>query len=544
MKKLLSPQWRWLLLLALAALIFLPRLGSREFWSPDEPRFALIAQETMEGGNPLVPQLYGEVYSNKPPLYLWLVGIFSLLWGRVTEWSARLPSALAAIGAVPVTYLLGRRLLGERAAWIGAGVLLTSPHFYMRSRWASTDMTLSFFFLLSIYFLVRSLNPGTGHGVRTGAGRWFFVACALATLTKGPVGLVLPVGILVLTLVAERRFSDLLRFPWLTGFAVFFLIVTPWYVLYGLQVGGDKFFILTISENIGRYLNAWNDVKPFYWYLIRFPLSFLPWSLFLPGMVVALIRCRREKEAGPLWFLLFWFLLVFLFFSISSGKRTVYLLPIFPAAALLAGWFLDRGFTYLGSRRFAWTFGTSLALGILLLGGGAALAVQAPAMHPPAGLAGMVAGLFLMGAAVPVVYLGWRNRLPSLAASLAAGMLFTEAVFSLWMLPRLNGYQNVRGFSARIAATVPPAGKFATTRKKRDAFSFYTGLRGEEIKDDADLARLLNSPEPVYCLLKESEWKKSSRAGNLPGTVILREPVSRYTYVLVANEVNHARPAD
>ena len=544
MKKLLSPQWRWLLLLALAALIFLPRLGSREFWSPDEPRFALIAQETLEGGNLLVPRFHGEVYSNKPPLYLWLVGIFSLPWGRVTEWSARLPSALGAICAVQVTYLLGRRLLGERAAWIGAGVLLTCGHFYMRGRWASTDMTLSFFFLLSIYFLARAVNPGTGHGLRTGAGRWFFVACALATLTKGPVGLVLPVGILVLTLAAERRFPDLLRFPWVTGFAVYFLIVAPWYVLYGLQVGGDKFFILTISENISRYLNAWNDVKPFYWYLARFPLSFLPWSLFLPGLVVALIRRRRGEEAAPLRFLLIWFLLVFLFFSISSGKRTVYLLPIFPAVALLTGWFLDRGFTYLGSRRFAWTFGTSLALGIFLLGGGAAIAVQAPVVHPPAGFAGLVAGLFLMGTAVPVVYLGWRNRLPSLAGSLAVGLLITEAVFSLWLFPRLNGYQNVRDFSTRIAAAVPPSGKFAITGKKRDAFSFYTGLRGEEIKDDKDLARLLHSPEPVYCLLKESDWKRSSRAGNLPGTVLLREPVSRYTYVLIANEVDHARPAD
>lgn len=527
----------WVILFALSCLLFLVRLGSREFMPPDESRFALVAQEMLGNHDFIVPHLQGEAYSNKPPFYLWLVALFSFPLGGVTEWSARLPSSLAATGSVVLTFFMGRRLLGERAGFLGAFILMTSGHFMVRGRWASTDMTLSFFFLVSLFLLYLAIHPRSGRTVDPAAGRWFFVAAAFATLTKGPVGLVLPIGILLLALAVDRRWVVLWRFPWFSGTAVYLLLVVPWYLLYGLQAGGEKLGIVVLTENVIRYFHAWNNVQPFYYYLLRFPLSFLPWSLFLPAAAVALVRRWRSDKESALRFLAVWFAVVFLFFSISSGKRTVYLLPLFPAAAMLIGWFLDRGVEALGGARSAWARGSALALALFLFIAAVTIPVVAlkhfqSVLIPAAGI-----GLVFAASACLAVWAGWRGKISFLAASAGSAMILAGSIIIFGLVPEFNRYQNVRELSARILKLVPPGSHFAVTRKKREAFFFYTGLPGEQISKDGDLVRILNSPEPAYCLLLEPDWERAREQHALTATVLLREPVSHHTYVLVSNEV-------
>lgn len=537
----------WVALCVLCGLLFFLRLGSYEFLSPDEPRFALISHQMIQDGRIIVPHLQGKVYSNKPPLYLWLVFLFSLPAGQVTEWSARLPSALAATGCVLLTFHLGRRFLGTGPGWAGALILMTSGHFLMRSRWASTDMTLAFFFTLSMVFLLHALHGGSPGAVQRGAGRWFFVAMALATLTKGPVGLALPLGILVLHLVAERRARDLLQVPWFTGLGTYLLLVCPWYILYGLQAGGERFSTLVIRENLTRYLHAWNNVQPFYFYLSRFPLSFLPWSAFLPPVFLSLLpavlvsRCRLPRENGAGLRLLFlWFLSLFLFFSISSGKRTVYLLPLFPAAALLTGWFFTHGWRKQGRGLLLWARGGALALALLFLAGGLAGPGLAARSYEKAWQPALGVGLVLALSSLPLAYTGWRLRMKGILGSAAAAIVLAAVLADLQVLPLLDGYQNVGTFSRQIRARVPPGARFATARKKRDALLFYTGLSGPEIENDADLSRFLASPGPAYCVLPEPDWVRPAGQGKVSGSILLRAPVSHYNYVLVSNEVNHA----
>lgn len=527
----------WAILLALSCLLFLVRLGNRQFMPPDEPRFALIAQEMLRNHEFIVPHLDGEAYSNKPPLYLWLVALFSFPIGRVTEWSARLPSALAATGSVVLTFFMGRRLFGERAGLLGALILMTSGHFMVRGRWASTDMTLSFFCMVSLFLLYLAIHPRSGPSIDPAAGRWFFAAAAFATLTKGPVGLVLPIGILLLALAVDRRWVDLRRFPWFSGTAIYLLLVVPWYLLYGLQAGGEKLGIVVLTENVIRYFHAWNNVQPFYYYLLRFPLSFLPWSLFLPAAAVALVRRWRSGKKSSLTFLVIWFAVVFLFFSISSGKRTVYLLPLFPAAAMLVGWFLDRGVESLGGARSAWARGSALALALFLFLTAATIPVVAlkqfgSVLIPAAGI-----GLVFAISACLAVWAGWKGKISFLAASTGTAMILAGAIIIFGLVPEFNRYQNVRELSARIVKLVPPGSHFAVARKKREAFFFYTGLAGEPISKDVDLVRILNSPEPAYCLLLEPDWDRAREQHDITAAVLLREPVSHHTYVLVSNEV-------
>lgn len=527
---------RFLLVLTLlACAAFLPRLGTRELWPPDEPRFALIAHEMLRDGSFIVPHLQGEVYSEKPPLQVWLIALASLPFGEVTEWSARIPSALAAIATVVLTGWFARRYFGSGAGYAAALILLTSGHFFMRARWSCTDTLLTFFFLAAVVLAFLWTE-----GVKW-AGWVFFLACALATLTKGPVGLVLPAGILVAHLVLEKRWRQIFRFPWLTGMAAFLVIVVPWYILYSMSVSAGEVGRLVLTQNISRFFSAWNNVQPFYYYLHRFPVSFLPWSIFFPVAAVAFLRARREPELAPLRYVVLWLSLVFVFFSISSGKRTVYLLPIFPAAAMVLGWFFTRGLARVGGARSRAVLASSFVFCAVLVAAAIAAPVVIVGFHREALPAALMASLLLAVGALGFAGLWWKGRLGDAFRWGGGALIVTGIVAVCWIAPLFDGFQNVRNLAPRVAALVPPGAKFATIKQKREAFLFYSRLTGEEILTDDDLRRILRGPAPAYCLVGEADWSRVGGAGDVPGSVLLRGPVSRNTFVLVWNEVSHDR---
>ncbi|MEK6614337.1 MAG: glycosyltransferase family 39 protein, partial [Candidatus Binatota bacterium] len=146
-----------LFLSLLAALLFFPALGMRGFWAPVEPRYAEIARIMFAKGQWIIPTVNGDLYTDKPILYFWLVLLGSKLAGSVNEWTVRLPSALSALGLVLTTYALGRDLFNARIGFMAAIVLATSARVLWEARWVHTDMTFTFFFALSLYFFSRAM---------------------------------------------------------------------------------------------------------------------------------------------------------------------------------------------------------------------------------------------------------------------------------------------------------------------------------------------------------------------------------------------------
>ncbi|HEX5042260.1 MAG TPA: glycosyltransferase family 39 protein [Candidatus Polarisedimenticolaceae bacterium] len=525
-----------LFLVLLATVLFLPRLGVRDLWSPDEPRFALIAEDMVRGGSWVAPQYLGYTYAEKPPLQLWAVALASLPAGRVDEASARLPSALAAIGSVLLTFVLGKRLLGPGAGLAGALVLLTSGHFAGRARWSCTDTLLVFFFVGSMVCARLWMDAP---GRRWPAGLGFFACCGLATLTKGPVGLVLPAAILLAGLLLEGRWRELWRFPWVPGGVLYVALVAPWYVAYALEAGEGKLSTVLLRENVTRFLHAWNNVQPWYFYFGRFPLSFLPWAVFLPATVWALVRLARPEEKRALRWIALWFLVVFVFFSASSGKRTVYLLPLFPAVSLLVGWALWTALPRAGGAgaRALRLSATPLlvlfalaAIAIPFLVGRTHASVRGPAW--------LVTVLLLLGAALlvgPLVRAEPRTFFARTVAVLVALLLLAEHV----LLPRIDAYQNVRTAAARLAALVPPGARFGAAEPKREALFFYSGRRGAPIQSGEELARFLAANGPAYCVLPATYWDRWGVAQAVPHAVRALPPISDQHFLLVTNA---ARP--
>src|SRR2546425_1186959 len=325
--------WRRLaLLLALGFVLFFWRLGSHDLWPPDEPRFALVAKEMWARGDYSVLSLNNHLYTDKPPLFFWAINGFGRLLGGIDEWAARLPSAVSAVLALLLIERLGAWLYDRRTGLLAALVFATSLQILERGRWASIDMTLNLFVLSAVVLLWRGRAEQGGGRTRI-AFAW--VMMALATLAKGPVGLILPILAVLPSAFIERDFRSARRMFSPIGTALFLLISLSWFGLFAWRLGLRYALWVLMHQNVERYVGAWNATHPVWYYLWRFPLGFFPWIVFLPwGIAQALSREDRERRSAAL-LLVTWIASILLFFSFSTGKRGVYIIPLYPAAAIL-----------------------------------------------------------------------------------------------------------------------------------------------------------------------------------------------------------------
>ncbi|HEX9444175.1 MAG TPA: glycosyltransferase family 39 protein [Candidatus Binatia bacterium] len=306
-------------------------LGAPALMEPDEGRNAEVAREVLALGDWVTPHYDFIPYLDKPIAFFWLVAGAYRLFG-VSELSARLPAALAALGSVLLAYHLARTSMGPRAGpWSGL-VLLTSPAVMAFSRATIFDMPLAFFITLALWSFRR------GEAARGTRKRLFFllmwVAMAAATLMKGPIGIVIPGMVIAFYLLVTRRWSMLGAMEPALGPAIFLVIAAPWYLWAEARNPGYlKYFLF--EENFLRYLTPhFNRGQPWHYYALVLAVGFFPWSalIYLPFKGIA----AAAKDDGRL-FLLLWAALPVLFFSFSLAKQPGYILPVFPPLAILTG---------------------------------------------------------------------------------------------------------------------------------------------------------------------------------------------------------------
>jgi 4-amino-4-deoxy-L-arabinose transferase-like glycosyltransferase len=460
-------------LLAAAAVLLLAGLDAVDLWAPDEPRYAQVAEELRSGEHGpaglVLLHLNGEPYTQKPPLWFWLAAGFGAPFGRVTELAARLPSALAGVALVALTAVLGARLLGAGAGLLGAALLLTTFEFAHLARRAQLDPLLA---LLETAALAAYVRLDRGLGRRTANLAALHAALGLAVLTKGPVGLLVPVLVMALHLAWERRLREIVRVlpPWalvlslgpgLAWLAAALALAPPG--TFGEAVGANVF---------GRFFAGTSHERPFYYYLYQFPVDALPWTALWPAVALAARRrvfvadpARRDPERARAWrFLLAWLGASLLFFSLSAGKRGLYLLPAFPAAALLCA---DACRSLLeGRTRPPRAFAVAAALGGALLAAlGAAcltspwLPVPLPQGFPPLRLAAFGAAALGIAAAARVAWaLQTRHRAPPAArlGIVVAAALGVELAVFLLVYPGMDAGKSARPVALAAADLTDP----------------------------------------------------------------------------------------
>lgn len=351
------------LLLALVAALLLLRLGEIPLLGPDEPRYARVAVEMHRSGDFVTPRLQGQPWLEKPALYYWLASALYAIFGE-NELAARLPSVLAAVFFVFTTALVGARLYGAAAGLHAGFVLGTSLLTFVYGRAAAMDMLLAACVTAALGLFALRFLGGAGP-LAIPAAHLFL---ALATLAKGPIGVVIP-GLVVLGYAAARRDLRLLKEALApAGLLAFALVALPWYALVYAAQGRAFLEVFFLNHNVERFTSTiHNHPGPFYYYVLVLLGGLFPWSgLLLPG--VASFRPRRQ--AADL-FLLLWLLLPLLFFSSAASKLPGYILPCLPPLAIAIG----RAAARMKEGDRPWPWGRVVALAGVMLG---ALAASAP----------------------------------------------------------------------------------------------------------------------------------------------------------------------
>ncbi len=512
---------------AAAALLLLAGLGNVGAWAPDEPRYLQVAEEVR--ASPRGPSdwvllhLNGEVYDQKPPLYFWLAAAIGAPFGRVSEMAARLPSALAGVALVALTLALGTRLLGGRVGVLGAAFLLTFFEFARNSRRVQLDVLLALCEAAALFCFWR-IDRGIGSRRRQLVG--LHAALGLAVLTKGPVGFLVPVLGMAAYLAWERRLRELPRLlpPWglllSAGPALAWLAAASMLAPSGFA--GD-----VVGMNVlARFFTGTSHVRPFWYFGWSYPMECLPWTLLWPVVFLAgrqLFAAGRppseiETERRRAWrFLLAWVGASLLFFSLSSGKRGIYILPTYPAMALLLA---DSVVHFLAGRarmpRPLVATGALLALAFGVLGLELALAAgtgrslllattalgeRAPvwlaAVERPQLLAfGIALASITVLTAVGWVVLRRHRAAPLLRIGVAVAAIgaIELAVFQL-LFPALDPVRSSRPIAAAAAAATPVDRPVALFRDRAMAggLVYYTGRRVVLLQEPADLEAFLDS---------------------------------------------------
>ncbi len=232
--------------------------GRWDLWNPDEPRYAQVAKEMVAGGDWVLMHVNGETYVDKPPLFFWLIALSSFLWQGFTSFSARFPSALMSTLTVLVTFSLGRKLFSTRTGFLSALVLATSFEFAYLSTRANIDATLTFFTTASLLVFLHwyrhdKMETGRENDKRSLSIYGFYAGMALATLSKGPVGFILPLLVSLLYLLFQRDWVAMKRMRLLTGMILCLGMILSWYLPAVLK-GGQSFINETLSPPHPRTL--------------------------------------------------------------------------------------------------------------------------------------------------------------------------------------------------------------------------------------------------------------------------------------------------
>lgn len=342
------------MIIVICIISVLPWIGLGDFSTKGEPREAAVAVSMLESGNWVLPQVYANEFAYKPPMAHWLMAAFSYPGGQVTEFTSRLPSALAFIVLMGfVLVFFGKRIVKFQEAFIATLLLITCVEMHRAAMTTRVDMVLTMFMLLGLFQLYRWEDKLELKGLP------FFIpvlfGCAI--LTKGPVGIILPLFVFGVYLIMLRKYNWLTIFKALlyAGVSSLFLPLL-WYVAAWKQ-GGDEFLNVVLAENFGRFFHLPTPAINYdlghengVWYnFVTLAAGFIPWTIFFfftlfglklhrPGhslrRILSDARTRILGMDKVRLFSLVALVCILFFYSIPSSKRSVYLMPAYPFIAL------------------------------------------------------------------------------------------------------------------------------------------------------------------------------------------------------------------
>ncbi|HEX8087877.1 MAG TPA: glycosyltransferase family 39 protein [Blastocatellia bacterium] len=460
--------YSFLAVLALASVTFFFGLGLLALVGPDEPRYAEVAREMFAGGDYISPRLCGCLWFEKPVLLYWMSAASYHLFG-VSEFAARVPSAAAATATLIFLYCVLRRFASYGLALSAGTVLATSGIFIAYARVAIPDMALTA--TMSV-----ALLSGYASGLSAGRARWgywllTFAATGLAMLAKGLVGIALVLTILVIYFAVIGRLKAIHRGEWAAAVATFIVVASVWYAPVIAKHGRQFIEEFFVRHHFERYMaNTFGHPQPFYFFFVVAVAGAAPWTFFLlPAM--ARLRTLAPHDGGRdalLAFSWIWAAAPILFFSFSGSKLPGYILPAFPALAIIIGAEVER---FSGGERGRLLKAGALMTALLLVVTGAAFIFYTNSLSADvSGWRLVPYGFPLASALVSISLLARRKLFAVGAASVVLSVVVATVIL---LFPKLNDEKSLKSLSLQAAAALKPGERIAFFIRKEFAPVFY-----------------------------------------------------------------------
>jgi 4-amino-4-deoxy-L-arabinose transferase-like glycosyltransferase len=503
-----------LILTAVWAVLTLPGLGSTSLWDIDEGLNAEAAREMYESGNYIVPTFNFQPRTAKPALLYWLQAAAYHRLG-VTEFAARLPSALAALGVVLLTYNLARRMFDPLTGLLAGVILISSIQVCLLAHAATPDMLL----LLGVMLGFNAFWAGYQYDRRL-----WLVTCAFGTavavLAKGPVGLALPAAVIGAYLLSSGDVRRLWDWRLAVGVVIFCAIALPWYVLVGSETRGAFLRGFWWNENVSRFVQPLEKHSgPPFFYLLVLVIGLAPWCVFLFSAVGnAWVESRDRTAPGrrPARFLLLWAGVYLVFFTIAATKLPNYILPTYPAFAVMTAralrrwqagelplpwWLVPAGIATLPVVGIVTAAGLVIAGGVLpleVLKGNAIPGLETWAFIGVIPVLGGVAGLL------------WRRTAPgrALAAVSVSAMAYLATTIAAPV--RVIDARKAPKELAAAAGLDRPAEeiRIASLDYQQPSLVFYARREVKVLRSPAEAIDFLQTPLPCFLVLPARLWSQ------------------------------------
>ena len=498
---------RVLTLIGLCLFLFCFGLHSRVLWDVDEGMHAVMTKNILLNGDWVTPTFNGENFYDKPILFNWLGAVCFLLFG-FNEFAARLPASIFGTAGVLVTYYLGRRMFGPTVGFLGGVFLASSAEYLLLSRVVVHDIALTLFTTLALCFFYVGLVDVER---RKRYFLLFWVAAGLAILAKGPLGLALPGLVVGLFLLATRRLKLIKEMQIGWGLLILLAVAGPWYFAISLR-NPDYLRYFILEKNLGSFASSdAHHAEPIYFYFRALSFGLLPWVTFVPLAALGAFRNRDRGPGDAVLFLLVWTGAIFAFFSLATAKLESYILPIFPAVALLfALYWYDALIDLTPSRRRGLLWSWSPLVGLMLA------AVIYLWLVPPISLQ-IKAGLdpprvygFIWAVAALVILvfaLLWTRKTAAAMTTIVALTGTSMVLFNLVLAPPVGPYRATKELGLRLDQRLPPGERYIFYKRIRDSAMFYTDRDAVVLENPSELMELLQSEKREFCILDERRLK-------------------------------------
>ncbi|CAJ0884352.1 Undecaprenyl phosphate-alpha-4-amino-4-deoxy-L-arabinose arabinosyl transferase [Ralstonia mannitolilytica] len=534
--------WMTLIIVALIAAflaLWMDDLFQRStLFRPDEGRYAEIPREMVVSGDWVTPRLNDLKYFEKPPLQYWTTAATFEVFG-VSAWGARLWPILFGLGGIVMTAWTLAAYRGGRAAATGAAILASSLLYVLFGQVITLDMGVGFFLTVGACGFALAQRPDASRRARLGWMLVVWLALAGATLTKGLIGLVLPGLIGVAYLLMTRDWALIRRMHWLPGLALYLLATVPWFVL--VQQRNPEFFdFFFIHEHFQRFLTNEHHRTGKWWYFVAVGAAgLLPWTPLLFAAAGRRIGRVADLFVGTHRFDLMrwsmaWAAMIFLFFSASSSKLPGYIVPAFPALAIVLALTLEK----MPTRTLAWALGVNLliAIGLWLavpvIGakGGAKMPAEQVAQAMP--VLRTVLAMLGAGTVAAVLALRWQRRtLAVIVLSLSALFCWDRVLNASEIFRDALSARDVIEKTLSATGPIPPETPFYSVEWLDQTAIYYLGRpmtlvagfdeleMGAGLEPDkvvattAEWIRRWTDGPPAYAFMRRVTWQKLQEAG-------------------------------